>query len=322
MKDRDDTIDTFLEKVGLGDAVRQPMGGDWSKRRYERVLGRTGTSAILMDASQDVPVEPFVRIGGWLRGIGLHAPAVLAADLPGRLLLLEDLGDDLLAQAIRGGAPEDQLYELAVDVILHYESVPAPTFLPRLDDAGLIGLLDLFVEQDAKASSEPARLRFREIWRHLLAAARVGDDVFLHRDYHAQNLLWLGHEEGLWRLGLLDFQDAFRGPPVYDLVSLLQDARRDVAADVRLGAVERYRRARPGLTAQDLDQAMAILGAQRALRILGVLRRIQNEQKQRRLPAGIRSRVVCHLNSDLAHPALDALKAWCEGNAPHLLLDG
>jgi aminoglycoside/choline kinase family phosphotransferase len=247
----------------------------------------------------------------WLRSIGLHAPELLAVDEPARLLLLEDLGDDLLARVLARGGDEAALYRLALDAVLRFQDAPPPDFLPALDGPGLLALLDLYLDFAAGPLDSAARLRFADVWRELLPLARTGPDVFLYRDYHAENLILVPGEPGLWGLGLLDFQDAFRGPAAYDVVSLVQDARRDVSPAVAEAVVDAYLAARPSLGRDAFAAAVAVLGAQRAMRILGVIGRLQQTQG-RSFPKGMRERVLGHLRASLAHPALAELRRWCD----------
>jgi aminoglycoside/choline kinase family phosphotransferase len=307
---RDAEIEHFLAAVGWARAQRQALGADWSNRRYERIR-LAGTSAILMDAAGDAPVGAFVAVDRWLRGIGLHAPELLGIDEPEGLLLLEDLGDALLARVVAEGGDELALYHLALDAILHFQDAEPPAFLPVLDEAGLLGLLDLYLDFATPLLPAEARAEFAGLWQGLLQQACHGAGVFLYRDYHAENLLWLPHEHGLWRLGLLDFQDAFKGPAAYDLVSLIQDARRDVAPEVAAAVVQRYLAARPAFDPESLAIAMAVLGAQRAMRILGVIARLTTT-KGRTFPPGMKERVSGYLVAALAHPALAELRCWCE----------
>lgn len=313
MSDRTAVIDVFLAKAGWADAAHRPLGADWSQRRYER-LTRHGGTAILMDASADAPVGPFVRVGTWLRSIGLHAPAILATDEPAGLLLLEDLGDALVAHAIAAGADEAALYDLAVDALLAMQAAAPPTWLPTLDASGLIRLLNLFLEHAAPSVDTAARAAFEVLWSGLLASVPLGSKHFLYRDYHAENLIVVPGAAGLWRLGLLDFQDAHVGPCAYDLVSLVQDARRDVAPMIVERCLERFRAAQPGLSRADLDALIAVLGAQRALRILGVVARL--ERQDRRFPDGLVARVRGHLATNLRHPATAPLRHWCARHYP------
>ena len=309
-------IERFLAGAGWADAPRAALGADWSNRRYERLRRRDGGgTAILMDAGADAPVEAFVAVGGWLRGIGLRAPEVMAADGPRRLLLLEDLGDGLLARVIAEGGDERGLYRLALDAILRFQDAEPPAFLPVMDEAALLSLLDVYLDFALKPSPDAdARGEFEDLWRGLLPLARTGPGVFLYRDYHAENLLSIPGEPGLRGLGLLDFQDAHLGPGAYDLVSLVQDARRDVSPAVADEVVGRYLAARPGLDQEALTAALAALGAQRAMRILGVVGRLM-ATRGRVFPPGMRRRVRGHLEASLAHPTLAGLRDWCGRHA-------
>ncbi len=308
MTERDEAILVFLDRAGWGQAPRRPVAADWSTRRYER-LAMDDRTAILMDAD-GVSLDAFVRIDRWLRAQCLHAPAILAEDATAGLLLLEDLGDDLVARAIARGADERLLYELALAAILRFQEPPPPAFLPPMTDAVLLGLLDLFLDLEEVSLTDALRQEFASVWTGLLPLARLGGEVFVHRDYHAENLLWLPEERGLQRLGVIDFQDAFVGPALYDLVSLVHDARRDLDPAVARAVVEAYLSARPGLDAERLPEAMAILSAQRAMRILGVAGRLVRVQG-RRLPEALIARVEGHLRSALLHPTLGPLRDWC-----------
>jgi len=312
-------IERFLADAGWADAARRPLGADWSNRRYQRLSRRAhdeggGGTAILMDAADDAPVGPFLAVGAWLRSVGLRAPEVLGADEARRLVLLEDLGDDLLARVVERGGDEAALYRLALDAIVHFQDATPPAFLPTMDDAALLFLLDVYLEFAVPSTFAEERAAFAAAWRDLLPLARTGPDVFLYRDYHAENLLWLPAGTGVRRLGLLDFQDAFRGPAAYDVASLVQDARRDVSPAVAGVVVDAYLAARPGLGRERLELALAVLGAQRAMRILGVVGRLV-ATKGRVFPPGMRRRVRGHLDASLAHPALSRLRAWCDRHA-------
>jgi aminoglycoside/choline kinase family phosphotransferase len=305
---REAEIMRFLAAAGWGTAQRAALGADWSNRRYAR-LTRGAETAILMDAAADAPVGRFVQVGRWLRGIGLHAPLVMAADEGGRLLLLEDLGDDLLAAVIARGGDERELYGLALEAILRFQAAEPPAWLEPLDAAGLVGLLDVYLDEVAAPVDDAARAAFRLAWTEALTTAQLGAPVFLYRDYHAENLLLLPGETGLARLGLLDFQDAFVGPAAYDVVSLIQDARRDVSPAVAAAVVDNYRAAQSGLGRAELERALAVLGAQRAARILGVIGRLARV-KGREFPSTMRARVAGHLDAALRHPALAGVARW------------
>ncbi len=145
-----------------------------------------------------------------------------------------------------------------------------------------------------------------------VAAAR---DVLVLRDYHAENLLWLPDRAGDARVGLLDYQDALAGHAAYDLVSLLEDARRDTTAELRAAMVAGISPPDPNSTPTPSAPAYAILGAQRNLKIIGIFARLaRRDGKPRYL--GLIPRVWRHLQRDLDHPSLARLGAWIARHAP------
>ncbi|WP_354001920.1 aminoglycoside phosphotransferase family protein [Stagnihabitans tardus] len=287
----------FLTRHGLENAPREALGGDASARRYTRLPG-----LLLMDAPKDQPdrTEDFTRIAKHLRDIGLSAPQVPAEDHSRGFLLVEDLGPNLYPQAIATDPSlERPLYEAAVDVLRHLQSHPAPQGLPNLTAADWAEAAALVL--DPKTSPQ-ARADFTGTLAETLALAD-GPRVLILRDYHAENLLWLPRQ-GLARVGLLDFQLAQMGQPGYDLISLTQDARRDVAPELEAHLITRFD------PSPDFAAACAALGAQRALRILGIFARLAKQGRPRYL--SLIPRVQRHLARNLAHPALAPLKSLCD----------
>jgi aminoglycoside/choline kinase family phosphotransferase len=287
-------------------------------RRYERVVAGK-RRLVLMDAPPEaLDCRPFLEIGAWLRDQGLSAPGVLAADPALGLVLLEDLGDDLFRPLLAAGvADEALLYRTAVDLLIALQRTAPPPALPRYDDAWLLREANLLVEWYAPSLGADAGRDYEAIWRDLLPAARIGADAFVYVDYHADNLLWLPERAGLARIGLLDFQDARLGPPAYDLVSLLADARRDVDAALAGAMVERYLTARPEFGPAAFAAACAVLGAQRNAKILGLFSRLA-ERDGKRQYLGLQPRVRGHLAVALRHPVLAPLRTWCRR---HLAID-
>ena len=154
------------------------------------------------------------------------------------------------------------------------------------------------------------------LWAPVLARGEAGASVFTHRDFHAENLLWLPQRVGAARVGLLDFQDAVRGHPAWDLVSLLQDARRDVPAEIEAAMLDRYLAARGELDADAFRADYAALGALNALRILGPIFARQITAFGREKYRAFLPRMWRQLERDLAHPGLSELKAWFDRHAP------
>jgi tRNA threonylcarbamoyl adenosine modification protein YjeE len=343
-------IRRFLEEAGFAAAERIPVQGDASTRAYERlVLGER--RVILMNAPRrpDGPplraglpysrlvhlaedVKPFVAMARALRERGFSAPAVHAADLDAGLLVLEDFGSEPVVAGDPPAAIEER-YAAAVDLLvaLHQLTLPevlpvAPRIeyrLPRYDvDAFLVEaelLLDWYLPQHGSQPNAAAREEFAALWREILAEAVAAPPTWVLRDYHSPNLLWLAEREGIARVGLLDFQDAVLGPAAYDLVSLLQDARVDVPESIEAGLLGRYVKARRArdrtFDLNKLFQQYAIVGAQRATKILGIFSRLAKRDGK---PQYLRHqpRIWRNLRRSLSHPALRSLKTWYDKHVP------
>jgi aminoglycoside/choline kinase family phosphotransferase len=253
-----------------------------------------------MDAPPDKgeDTRPFIHIANHLRHLGLSAPDVYASDVENGLMLIEDLGDDLFARVIDAGiVAETPLYEACVDVlgVLHNAALPDVAAYDADTLSGLAGLPFTWYHSDPDGL--PA---FRRLFYPLCQEVAEARQVLVLRDYHAENLLWLPEREGFARVGLLDFQDAMICHPAYDLVSVLQDARRDVTPQVETAMIDRYLAQNP----QDRDsfiRAYAILGTQRNLRILGVFARLCLRDGKRHY-VDLIPRVWGHIQTNLKHP--------------------
>ena len=315
----------FVADAGWGDAAHAPLAGDASARRYAR-LAQGGATAVLMD---DPPpghsVAAFVRIARLLRGMGYSAAEVLAADEERGFALLEDLGDDSFSALLAGPAGasiERTLYEAATDLLIDLHRRPVPPDLRRYDADWMLDDATLFLESIGdEAMNASMAAEFEAAWRGPLEEAAAGPQALCLRDFHAGNLMWLpargegGEGRALGRVGLLDFQDARAGPAAYDLVSLLQDARRDLGRGLEAAMVARYLQALPGLDDAAFRAAYAILGAQRAVRIIGVFHRLARRDGKPAYLAHL-PRVWGHLERNLAHPTLAPVRAWIERWCP------
>ncbi|MGK7753106.1 MULTISPECIES: aminoglycoside phosphotransferase family protein [unclassified Roseovarius] len=312
---REGEIRDFIERAGWADAVVSHLAGDASNRRYLRLIRpSTAQRAVLMDAPphKGEDVRPFIHIAEYLTGIGLSAPRVLARDEAGGLLLLEDLGDALFASIVpRNPDLENRLYSTAIDVLIHLHAQTPPAGLARYDPPAATALsalvFDWYVPGATDTSKPSSRPAFEACVHDLLAEHAADCDVLIQRDYHAQNLLWLPDREGIARVGLLDFQDAMLGHRAYDLVSLLQDARRDVPPELEARMRDRYT-LQTGQHPEAFAASYAVLGAQRNLRILGVFARLCIRDCKAHY-VDLIPRVWDLLQRDLAHPVLAPLQA-------------
>lgn len=321
MPDRGTLLSGFLAGTSWAGADLAPLAGDASNRRYLRLRRPvTGETAVLMDAPPEKgeDVHPFLTIADYLNGLGLSAPRILAQDPQQGFLILEDLGDALFARVIPQIPDiEEPLYAAATDLLaeLHRHAPPSDLrpYSPSLmaDMAALA--FDWYLTGTTGANS-PLRDRVHATLHSTLVTHATPADVLIQRDYHAENLLWLPERRGIARVGLLDFQDAMIGHRAYDLVSVLQDARRDVPRALETAMIDRYIAA-AGVAAQDFETAYHCLGAQRNLRILGVFARLCLRDGKTYY-VDLIPRVWAHLQRDLAHPALAPLALILRGVLP------
>ena len=320
---RQRAMSDFLLACGWGGAVHAPLAGDASFRSYYR-LSRGRDRAVLMDAPPpQEDVGPYVAVAAILRSLGFSAPEVLAEDRAEGLLLIEDFGDDTYTRLLDRGADEPALYALAVDTLIELQravEARGRPDLPPYDAERLLAEAALLVDWYAPAAlgeplSDAGRDEYRDLWRALLPLAALPDDTLVLRDYHVDNLMLLPDRSGVRGCGLLDFQDAVCGPPSYDLVSLLEDARRDVPAELRRQMTERYLAAFPAVDRTAFLRSAAILAAQRNCKILGIFTRLWKRDGKPSYLAHI-PRLWRLLEADLRDPALGAIAGWLDRHLP------
>jgi aminoglycoside/choline kinase family phosphotransferase len=355
--ERDSLRGDFLRRAGWGEAKVTPLPGDASSRHYAR-LHAGGKSALLMDQPQDVeaPIgsvddseaerralgyNALARIAGadtgrfhavadHLRTRGLAAPRIHAADHALGFVILEDFGDRLFADILANGGSEEELYRTAAEVLAKLHAEPAPSELAAgiplftYDETALLAETDLLTEWFlplalGRPATEAERTEHRRLWRDVLDTIADQGKVLVHRDFHAQNLMWLAERDGPGRVGLIDFQDAVAGSRAYDLISLTEDARRDVSPGLAEQTTAHYLAAMAE-QGMKLDEAhfrleMAVMAAQRNAKIVGIFARLyRRDGKPRYL--GLLPRVWGYLERDLAHPALSRLRAWYDRTIP------
>jgi hypothetical protein len=322
VSDRDRLRADFVRRAGWGDAGERLLAGDASFRKYFR-LSRPRGSAVVMDAPPpQEDVRPFVRIGRHLIGLGLSAPAIHAEDEANGFLLLEDLGDDTFARVLDAGGDEGELYGHATDVLVVLHHAGTRALLPGLGayagealiDAAML-LPDWYLPAaSGRPTPDEETLAYRAAWRACLANLPAAPDTLLLRDYHKDNLMWLPGRSGVMACGLLDFQDAQQGHPSYDLVSLIEDARRDVSPAVHAACLTHYVD-ETGLDKKDFDTGFALMAAQRHARIIGLfVRLLKRDGKPDYLPH--LPRVWRMFERSLQHEALVPLRTWVDRLLP------
>lgn len=324
--DRNKEMDAFLGRVGWQGATRNLLAGDASFRRYERVSGEKGI-AVLMDAPPPWEnVTPFVDVTARLSLCDVSVPKILAKDEAEGFLLLEDLGDAIFTRLLREQpSRETELYNAAVDALIAIARASqknAATFARELKPYDMEVYLReaaLFAEwflpqMVGMERAKKLREKYLALWRDVLEKASLKRSTLVHRDYHADNLLWLKDRQGHQAVGMLDYQDALWGDPAYDLVSLLEDARRDVKPTTVAECFARYASALDEKNTEFVVR-YAVLGAQRNAKIIGIFTRLcvrdGKAQYLDYLP-----RVWAHFMHDLSHPPLAPIRAFVDTHVP------
>jgi aminoglycoside/choline kinase family phosphotransferase len=322
---RERAIAAFLADAGWAGASRRLLAADASFRRYERIE-RNGARAVLMDAPPPREnVHAFRRVARELIDLGLSAPNPIRVDEAAGLMLLEDFGDRTFTKALAEGVDEAHLYRLATDVLiaLHRAWQPvsdAAAELPPYDDTRLLDeaalLTDWFLPalRGAPTATE-VRESYLAAWRAVFPRARAVPETLVLRDYHVDNLMLLEGRDGLAACGLLDFQDAVIGPVSYDVVSLLEDARRDIPRALVDDMLARYLDAFPKLDRAAFRDSYAVLGAQRAAKIVGIFTRLDRRDGKPQYLRHI-ARVWRLLSAGLEAPVLAPVKAWFDREVP------
>ncbi|MGQ0741656.1 MAG: aminoglycoside phosphotransferase family protein [Alphaproteobacteria bacterium] len=346
----------FIRRAAWENTRAAPLQGDASTRRYIR-LHRGDRTAMLMDQPQNVEApaagpnatpterralgynamarlagadcERFVAIANYLRRRGLSAPEIYASDAKEGFVLLEDLGDALYVDVLTRGGNEASTYGAAIDALVTLHAEPPPKSfsssiaLYPYDEVALIAETDLITDwyMPVALGRRATPLEVEEhrcLWREVLAPCQQAS-VFVHRDYHVFNLFWLPERGGAASVGMIDFQDALAGGAAYDLISLLQDARREVSPELAEAMTNRYlaKRKAEGIALDETQfrTEAAVLAAQRNAKIIGIFSRLwKRDRKPRYL--GYVPRVWRYIERDLSHPALAKLKTWYEHIIP------
>lgn len=324
MSRREAAAKSFLGDVGWAGASVTPLAADASFRRYDRIRLKD-RDAVLMDAPPPrEDVRPFTAIGRYLTQLGFSAPRILAEDTRLGFLLLEDLGDETFTRVLHDGGDDELLYASAIDVLvrLHQLSSPdnAPPETPMYDMEKLLAEARLFIEWYVPvvsgAPSPPELItEWDNLWRDVMSPVANKTETLVLRDYHVDNLMWLPGRPGTARCGLLDFQDAVIGPRAYDVMSLLEDARRDIDPSLYQRMLDRYLQADPGIDVDTFRRDIAILGAGRHAKVIGVFTRLSRRDHKHGYLGHV-PRVWGLLEHSLRHPAMKPIADWLDEHVP------
>lgn len=314
--------EAFLSANGLGGCVLTPLVADASARRYYRVEGR---GLLLMeDRTDPVGFAAYLRVSAHLIGRGVSAPRVLASDAEHGLALIEDFGDATYSRCLAEGQDEEVLYRLAIELLLqlHRDPGAADVAQPRYETETYLNELEIFAEWflpviAPKADTARFAAAWHALWRGALAPVAGRFETLVLRDFHVDNLMLLPDRTGVARCGVLDFQDGIIGPCEYDLVSLLQDARRDLSKGLEARLLAQYIADAPEHLGppHDIRHRYALLGAQRHARILGVFIRLHRRDGKsgylRHIP-----RVLAQFSAALDAAELLEIKGLLDETAP------
>ena len=348
---RNETIKGFLNRSQMAGGIRSFFEGDASARRYERIT--TGTSTMLlmdMPSRSDGPIVrhgktysaiahlaegigAVVAINDYLFNLNYSAAKINDVDVGNGLALIESLGDKVFGKMLVRGDDTREPMKAAAEVLADMAKRDWPSTAPvrggpdhHIADYDLEAMMievDLLpswfwpLQKKSEVSSE-IRNEFSNAWRTILANVGSHRPVWTLRDFHSPNLLWMPARNGLRRVGIIDTQDCVIGHPAYDLVSLLQDARVDIdfrQADELYDYYSGLRSAAGPFDAREFSRAFAILGAQRATKILGIFARLSKRDGKHVYLNHI-PRVSRYLKRNLAHPDLAVLKKWYDRNLP------
>lgn len=339
-------IRAFLEGHGHKQATRRHLTGDASTRAYEYIEEEGKPRRILMDAPRqpDGPpirdgkpysqiahlaedVYPFVAIARTLREKGLAAPEVYEADYEAGILLIEDLGTQGVLDT--EGRPVPERYRESVACLAHLHSMRFPRDI-RVTDAHVHTIPDydatvmkmeaeltldwhLPWRRGGRGPSETERAEYLAIWDGLIGELHDAETNLVLRDFHSPNIIWRPQQQGLQRVGLIDFQDAMIGPTAYDLVSIVQDARVTVErglVDVLMADYMALRHAQGGFDEANFRKSWAIMAAQRACKLNGLWVRLKERDGKggymKHMP-----RTLWHLQVAFEHEVTAPLREWC-----------
>ncbi|MEB3701369.1 Phosphotransferase enzyme family protein [Candidatus Bealeia paramacronuclearis] len=320
-RDIDSNLNTFLKLNGCSTALSF-VAGDASPRTYYRVSSEAESRILMISEDEKSKNDSFLKIAKILKAEGFRAPQIYAEDFQNGFYLLEDLGDLTFNRALQEGISEKDLYQLGIKGLIEIHNkfqdnsheIPSYNFDKFYEEASL--LIDWYAPEVLKKPvPEEARNSYKSLWKNLYDAQPHLPQTLVLRDYMVDNLMWIPEEIDIQKLGILDFQDALWGPITYDLVSLLEEVRRDVDPHIVQKMLEIYLTAYPYFNVDDFYHSYYLWGAQRNSKIIGIFMRLAKRDGKTRYIDFI-PRVWRLLENDLNHPALTTMKNWFEENLP------
>lgn len=307
----------FLNKTDWQGIEPQWFSADWSMRRYGRLINEQGKKAILLQSPPDSHPDSMVghKLGEWLtlnrhfKSLGLNTPEIYAEDAQIGYVLMEDFGNESLS------GKGQEAYEIAVDVLVKLRDAPNALAVDVLkyEDTHVRAALRFYPEYVLKR--QDITEEWFETWHQVELNLPSCPRVLTHIDYFSNNLMWLPDRAGTDRIGILDFQAACNGPFTYDIVNLLDDARRDLPEDLKRTCIKRYCQ---DLSAQDkeaFDVWYIVMAAQFHARVLGQIVKLGQERNRTDLMvfhAPLTKRFEKELRHPVLRPILDFIKTYSQ----------
>lgn len=277
----------FKEKYDTFD--KQYMTADFSPRKYFR-WQKGNTSLVLMDCPDLDTLKSFIEVDEYLLSQGLSAPKILEVDSDNGFLLLEDFGNATFTKVLQETpSREHEIYKSAVDVLTHLgeRAQEPPLFLKKYTlDFGLSKVLQFLNHYcpEVMPHEMPPEIEndYINSWQSAIELALKTKRTIFLRDYHVDNLMDLPNRSSIKNVGVLDFQDAVWAPVAGDLVSLLDDARREVSSELTALMWKRFLSAYPKGDHEEIYIAGCILSAVRHVRIAGLFTRVARQKGDKR----------------------------------------
>ena len=317
----------FLKQHNLENAPIEMLPADASFRTYSRIT-LDNTSYLLMDSPPDKePIDNFIKIDEHLKNLGFSAPTIIAKDALNGFLLLEDFGDNTFSRLLHSkdteqGHTADSLYTLATETLIsmHQNTMMTALNAHPYDMATYLREVNLFIEWFYPALMEKnltfvEKSKWERAWVNDLGKILPTRSTLVLRDFHAGNLMLLEGRNGVDSCGLLDFQDALIGHPSYDLLSLLEDVRLDIAPSIEKKCLAHYKNITNA--GEDFDMAYTLLSAQRHAKVLGIFVRLKERDCKgnylQYLP-----RTAMLFNRAIQSGIPENVKKWIEKYMPNL----
>ncbi|NBT85084.1 MAG: aminoglycoside phosphotransferase [Alphaproteobacteria bacterium] len=312
--------DQFLQTHSLEPTQLVFLASDMSLRQYYRL---NAPKRVLMDAPAPENPQQFIQVAKYLQHCGLRAPSILEHCLENGFVLLEDFGDHTFTAILKQSpAREKELYQTSITVLrhLHQHAIERPNFIPLYSIEKLLIETEVFIDWYWKAvtGEEPKsdiKEEFQNSWKKAFENCPATPQSLVLRDFHVDNLMIVDEQDGIKGCGLLDFQDALWGSVVYDVVSLLEDARRDITPAIVEQMWKYFLAELPLSEHQSYKTAATILGAARHTKIIGVFTRYAMRQGKKDYLCHL-PRLWKYLEKSLAIPQLKGVKGWFDNHLP------